>query len=66
VQGQADRVTRHTARARRFDGLASGGKDGEDTVADELAVDRCACVLSDNRPQRGVEIARFLAEGGVA
>src|SRR5439155_4684714 len=49
-----------------IDRLASGGEDGEDAVTEELAFDRGAGVLTDDRAEGAVELAGLRAEGRVA
>ena len=66
MEGEAGVVAGSGAGEGGFDGLAGAGEDGEDAVAEELAFDRGAAVIADDRAQRGVEIARLGAEGGVA
>jgi hypothetical protein len=66
VEWEAGIASRRAASQRRFDRLPGASEDGEDAVAEELAFDGGAGVLSDDGAESGVEVAGLRAEGGVA
>src|SRR5438046_783923 len=65
-RGRPASVARAAAGEGRLDRLAGGGEDGEHAVAEELAFDGSTCVLADDGPECGIEVSRFVTEGGVA
>ena len=58
VEGEGRLCARFGARERGFDRLSRAAEDGEDTVAQELALDRGALVLADDGAERAVQITR--------
>src|SRR2546430_8621003 len=65
VEGEAGVVASASAGEGGLDRLAGGGEDGEDPVAQQLALDRGASVVSYNGAHCAVAVARLPSKASV-